>query len=122
MVHDAVLDAVKMCCRSSDKLFVFEPHPTDNHVFSEAKQAVAKLYESQKNIIFRTFGEWKERIVPFDEYDYKAANKICRDNRDPKKKVHKFRQCRLHEMFDFSSSSNNTSVPLETFLGQGSGC
>ena len=122
MVHDAVLDAVRMCCRSSDKLFVFEPHPSKNHVFSEAKQAAAKLYKSQERIIFRTFGDWKEQIVPFEEYDYEAASTICRDRQNPKKKVHRFRQCRLHKMFDFSSSNYTSALSLETFSGQGSGC
>jgi len=121
MVHDAVLHAVKMCCRSSDKLFVFEPHPSKNHVFSEAKQAVAKLYKSQERILFRTFGDWKEQIVPFEKYDQEAASLICRDHQNPEKKVHPLRQCRLHEMINFASK-NATSTSLESFFGQGSGC
>lgn len=37
IVHDAVLVAVRACCRSSEKLFVFESHTSKDHV-SEAKE------------------------------------------------------------------------------------
>jgi hypothetical protein len=122
MVHDSVLDAVRMCCYSSDRLFVFEPHPSKNREFSGAKQAVAKLYKSQEKVIFGQFGKWKEQIVPFKEYDYEAASRSCRDARDPTKRLYTFRQCRLHEMFDFSSSNLTGALSLESFSGQGSGC
>jgi len=97
LVHDAVVDATRKCCRSAEKLHVFEPHPMKNHVFSEAKRSVAELYKSQKGVI-KTFRLWEEQIVPLRDYDYEAASQTCRDQGGPEV----FRRCRLHEILDFA--------------------
>lgn len=115
LVHDAVLEAVRRCCFSADKLYVFHSRPVEKYVFPEAKTAVAKLYKSQAGVIFKTFGRWKEQIVPLKDYDYKAANEICRKGHTQRP----YRQCRLHKMLDFSDPNYRKRI---SFSDQGIGC
>jgi len=97
-VHDAVMDAVKLCCRL-DQLYVFEPQPTDEYCFSKDKEEVVRLYKSQWKVL-KKFEHWKERIVPFAEYDFKRASKDCREEAALSSSK-STRKCRLHKSMNF---------------------
>jgi mannosyltransferase OCH1-like enzyme/LmbE family N-acetylglucosaminyl deacetylase len=98
-VHDAVIDAVKFCCRL-DKLHVFEPRPTDGYSFSKEKEQVGRVYESQWKVL-KKFEHWKERIVSFAEYDFQHASKDCREEAARSGST-STRKCRLHKTMNFT--------------------
>lgn len=103
-VHDAVFAAVEQCRHPREKFFVFEPHTSKNSTFSEAKAALAKLYASQKHVLFETFADWEELVVPFQDYDFWRARETCQRAAGSAKSV-KYHACRLHQMLDFSGAS-----------------
>jgi len=112
VVHDAVFAAVTQCHQSHDKLFVFEPHPSENYSFSAAKVELAKLYQSQKKVIFETFADWKERIVPFAKYNFRKASDTCQKAAAGAKSA-KYRHCRLQELLNLSAAASNEKLALE---------
>lgn len=113
-VHDAVFAAVMQCNDISygKKLFVFEPHPSSlekgkDNIFSEDKVDILKLYKSQKNVIFDLFGNWKERIVPLQDYDFERASESCETSAAATMgAARRYQKCRLDNMLNFSSSSS----------------
>lgn len=114
VVHDAVFAAMRQCHQSYDKLFVFEPHPIENNSLSAAKVELGKLYKSQKKVIFETFADWKERIVPFAKYNYRKASDTCETAAAAVgAKSAKFRHCRLREMLDLSTAASTDQLALE---------
>ena len=128
LVHDAVLDAVRSCCGSAERLYVFEPHLSPDGsskggavVFSKDKAEVAKLYRSQEKVIFDNFGNWSEKIVPFEQYNYKSASEDCMAAA-AEPGAGKSRRCRLHETLNFTSLHYRSGLLLGTYNGQGNGC
>jgi len=123
-VFDTVLEAVRLCCHSFDKLFVFEPHPTENYSFPEDKKEVTDLYASQKRVI-EQFDNWKELIVPLADYNYKRASEDCISGALSAQKS-KTRKCRLHDMMSPDELSTTGTIPAifssGELEGHGVGC
>ena len=117
-----MLEAVRICCHSYDKLFVFEPHPTENYSFSEEKKEVTDLYASQRKVIEK-FDNWKEQIVPLADYDYARASEDCIAGALTKSKT---RKCRLHDMMTLDELSTKGTIPSifssGDLEGHGTGC
>lgn len=123
-VFDTVLEAVRLCCHSFDKLFVFEPHPTENYSFPEDKKELTNLYASQKRVI-EQFNNWKEQIVRVADYNYERASEDCIAGALIAGKS-KTRKCRLHEMMSPDELSTKGTIPAIFSAGEleghGVGC
>lgn len=117
-VHDAVLSAARRCCRNADGLRVFFPFPSASQPeWTPGKVRALELYGSQKNVIFRNFRRWQERIVPLREYDLEDANKFCMQKNLKNPKGGYF--CRMGGTTpaEFEESFDGTN-----FRGEGVGC
>lgn len=109
LVHDAVAAAAKKCTDAANKLYVFEPRPDKDYVFPKAKAMLAEVYKSQSNVL-EQFKNWREQIVPLQQYDYAKASTICMTNA----LGHKNRKCRLDDVLHFASSpANNDQAEAE---------
>ena len=118
-VHDAVLTAARRCCRNADGLRVFFPFPSpdDRPVWTPGKVRALELYGSQRNVVFRNFRRWEERIVPLKDYDLEDANKFCMQKNLKNPKGGNFCRMASTTQAEFEASLNG-----KEFSGEGIGC